>query len=57
MQYFGNGAGGGGGGGVFEIQELRRDSPKWRSDSITVKICSTPRIRYSNLGNTSLMRI
>ena len=47
MQYFGKGlgfaepwlstktgGGGGGGGGVgFEIQELRRDSPKWRSDS------------------------
>ena len=38
MQYFGNGAGyaepwlstqTGGGGGGFEIQELRRDSPKW----------------------------
>ena len=28
-----NGGGGGGGGGVFEIQELRRDSPKSRSDS------------------------
>ena len=43
MQYFGNGAGGGGGGGgVFEIQELRRDSPKWRSDSITVKNLSNP---------------
>ena len=44
MQYFGKGpgfaepwlstkTGGGGGGGGFEIQELRRDSPKWRSDS------------------------
>ena len=29
----GGGGGGGGGGGVFEIQELRCDSPKWRSDS------------------------
>ena len=45
MQYFGKGrgalveyenggeGGGGGGGGVFEIQELRRNSPKCRSDS------------------------
>ena len=45
MQYFGKGlgfvepwlstktGGGGGGGGVFEMQELRRDSPNWRSDS------------------------
>ena len=45
MQYFGKEpgfaepwlstktGGGGGGGGGFEIQELRRDSPKWRSDS------------------------
>ena len=43
MQYFGNGAGfaepwlstktGGGGGGDSKLQELRRDSPKWRSDS------------------------
>ena len=46
MQYFGKGpgfvepwlstktgGGGGGGGGVFEMQELRRDSPNWRSAS------------------------
>ena len=45
MQYFGKGpgfaehwlstqtGGGGGGGGGVEIQELRRDSPKCRSDS------------------------
>ena len=47
MQYFGKGpgfadrralveyenGGGGGGGGGLEIQELRRDSPKWRSYS------------------------
>ena len=41
MQYISKGPGfaepwlstktGGGGGGGFEIQELRRDSPKWRS--------------------------
>ena len=28
-----NGGGGGGGREGFEIQELRRNSPKWRSDS------------------------
>ena len=40
MQYFGKGPGfvepwlsTKTGGGLFEIQELRRDSPKWRSDS------------------------
>ena len=44
MQYFGKGpgfvepwlstkTGGGGGGGGGGIQELRRDSPNWRSDS------------------------
>ena len=43
MQYFGKGPGfaepwlstktGGGGGGGVEIQELRRDSPKCRSDA------------------------
>ena len=44
MQYFGKRPGfaepwlstktvGGGGGGGVEIQELRRDSPKWRSNS------------------------
>ena len=71
MQYFGKGPGfvepwlstktGGGGGGGFEIQELRRDSPKWRSDS---NLMLHNRSNLSNptgplqqlIGNMSLMR-
>ena len=57
----GGGGGGGGGGGVFEIQELRRDSPKWRSDS---NLMLHNRSNLSNptgplqqhIGNMSLMR-
>ena len=70
MQYFGKGPGfaepwlstktegGGGGGGGVKIQELRRDSPKCRSDCNFMlhnrSNFPTPRVRYSNLGNTSL---
>ena len=50
-------------GGGVEIQELRRDSRDRRIGApililcfITVQICPTPRVCYSNLGNMSLMR-
>ena len=69
MQYFGKGPGfvepwlstKTGGGEWFEIQELRRDSPKWRSDS---NLMLHNRSNLSNptgplqqlIGNMSLMR-
>ena len=53
----GGGGGGNGGGGGVEIQELRSDSPPILILCfVTVQICSTPLVRYSNLGNMSLMR-
>ena len=69
MQYFGKGpgfaehwlstqTGGGGGGSKYKNWDAIRRSvaPILISCFITVQICPTPRVIYSNLGNMSLMR-